>query len=67
VRMELDEDDDVDLPAGMEPDAGPAGDIAVEITMDVQDLNGNRFVPQDSTDPELGMPPKTLSPPAARF
>ena len=37
-------------------DAGPAGDIAVEITMDVQDLNGNRFVPQDTTDPELGMP-----------
>jgi hypothetical protein len=63
VRMESDEDDDVDIPL----DAGPAGDIAVEITMDVQDLNGNRFVPQDSTDPELGMPPKTLSPPAARF
>ena len=35
--------------------------------MDVQDLNGNRFVPQDTTEPEMGMPSKTLSPPAARF
>jgi hypothetical protein len=48
-------------------DSGGAGNIAVEITMDVQDLNGDRFVPQDTTDPEMGMPAKTLSPPSARF
>jgi hypothetical protein len=40
--------------------------MSVEITMEVQDLNGNRFVAQDSTDPEMGMPGKVLSPPAAR-
>ncbi len=40
--------------------------IAIEITMDVQDLNGDRFVPQDSTDREMGMPKTVLSPPAAR-
>jgi hypothetical protein len=40
--------------------------IAVEITMEVQDLNGNRFVPQDANDPEMQMPAKTLSPPGAR-
>lgn len=41
-------------------------DMAIEITMDVQDLNGDRFVPQDSTDREMGMPATVLSPPAAR-
>jgi hypothetical protein len=40
--------------------------MAIEITMEVQDLNGNRFVAQDSSDPEMGMPGKVLSPPAAR-
>jgi hypothetical protein len=40
--------------------------MAIEITMDVQDLNGNRFVAQDSSDPVMGMPGKVLSPPAAR-
>jgi hypothetical protein len=40
--------------------------VAIEITMDVQDLHGNRFVPQDSTEPEIGMPDTVLSPPAAR-
>ncbi len=57
IRMESDEGDS----------GGGAGNVAVEITMDVQDLNGDRFVPQDTTDPEMGMPPKTLSPPSARF
>jgi len=47
--------------------AGSGGNVAVEITMDVQDLNGDRFVPQDTTDPQMGMPSKTLSPPSARF
>jgi hypothetical protein len=41
-------------------------DVAIEITMDVQDLRGNRFVPQDSTQTEIGVPGTVLSPPAAR-
>jgi hypothetical protein len=57
VRMEVDEDDS----------GGGAGNVAVEITMDVQDLSGDRFVPQDTTEAEMGMPSTTLSPPAARF
>ena len=47
--------------------AGGGANVAVEITIDVQDLNGNRFVPADSTQPQLGRPPVTLSPSAARF
>jgi hypothetical protein len=60
-----------DLGIRMEADAdeggGGAGNVAVEITMDVQDLNGDRFIPQDSADPQMGMPGKVLSPPSARF
>jgi hypothetical protein len=41
--------------------------VAIEITMDVVDMNGNRFVFQDSTDKEIGIPSKVLSPPGARF
>jgi hypothetical protein len=41
--------------------------VAIEITIDVQDTNGNRFVPVDSTQTQIGMPPVTLSPAAARF
>jgi len=41
--------------------------VAVEVTVDVIDLNGNRFVAQDSTDTKIGLPPKVLSPPSARF
>ncbi len=41
--------------------------VAVEITIDVQDLNGNRFVAQDTTAPLLGLPPATLAPPGARY
>ena len=44
-----------------------SANVAVEIIIDVQDLKGNRFVEQDSTDPEMGPPPMTLSPPGARF
>jgi hypothetical protein len=44
-----------------------AANVAVEITIDVQDLNGQRFVAADSTDPQLGPPPRALSPPGARF
>jgi hypothetical protein len=40
--------------------------MAIEVTMDVVDLQGNRFVAQDTNDPQMGMPQKTLSPPAAR-
>ena len=42
--------------------------VAVEITIDVLDMNGNRFVQQDDTSTaKLGLPPRVLSPPAARF
>jgi hypothetical protein len=41
--------------------------VAVEITMDVVDMNGNRFVLQDSSAKEIGIPSKILSPPGARF
>jgi hypothetical protein len=41
--------------------------VAVEITMDVQDLNGNRFVSQDTTAPLIDLPPAILSPPGARY
>ena len=44
-----------------------AANVAIEITIDVQDLNGKRFVPADSTQAQIGMPPVTLSPAAARF
>jgi hypothetical protein len=42
-----------------------AANVAVEITMEIQDLNGNRFVTSGSSDPQIGLPPKTLSPPGA--
>ncbi len=63
VRTELDADSDNTT----EGDAGAAANVAVEITMDVIDLNGDKFVPQGSSDPTMGPPSKTLSPPAARF
>jgi hypothetical protein len=40
--------------------------VAVEVTIDVQDLHGDRFVLQDSADPKMGVPAHVLSPPAAR-
>jgi hypothetical protein len=46
--------------------SGPAN-IAVQIIVEVQDLNGNRFVVQDSSAKEIGIPPTVLSPPSARF
>jgi hypothetical protein len=72
LRLEGGEDDatpaaDGGAPVTAQADAGSAANIAVEITMEVQDLNGNRFVPQDTNEPELGVPPKVLSPPSARF
>lgn len=45
-----------------------AANVAVEISIEIQDLNGNRFVEQgDTSTPKLGMPPMTLSPPSAKF
>jgi hypothetical protein len=42
--------------------------IGIEITIDVVDNNGNRFVQQDDTStPKIGIPSHVLSPPAARF
>jgi len=41
--------------------------IAIEITINVQDLNGDRFVPADSNQAQIGVPPVTLSPPGAKF
>lgn len=40
--------------------------IAIEVTVDVTDLNGNRVVAQgDTTDKTIGLPPNTLVPPKA--
>jgi hypothetical protein len=44
-----------------------AANIAVEITIQVQDVDGNHFVAQGSTTPQIGMPPTVISPPEARF
>jgi hypothetical protein len=45
-----------------------SANVGVEITVDEVDLNGNRFVVADDTGTKkIGMPPMTLSPPAARF
>jgi hypothetical protein len=52
------------------PDCGTAttcSTVAVEITISVRDLNGNRFVAQDTNTEELGMPDTILSPPGARY
>jgi hypothetical protein len=40
--------------------------VAVEITVDVTDLNGNRLLPQGSTQTPLGQPGTALAPPGAR-
>jgi hypothetical protein len=45
----------------------PAPTLALEITVDIQDLSGNRFVVEGSSTPQIGVPPTILSPPAARF
>ena len=44
-----------------------AANVAVEITMEVQDLHGDRFVEQDSAAAQMGAPATDLSPPGARF
>jgi hypothetical protein len=42
-------------------------DVAIEVTLDVEDMGRDRFVPQDSNDPKMPEPTTVLSPPAARF
>lgn len=44
-----------------------AANIAVEITIQVQDVGGNHFVAQGSTAPQMGIPTTVISPPEARF
>jgi hypothetical protein len=41
--------------------------VAVEITIDVTDVDGKHFVPANSTQAQLGVPPAVLSPPGAVF
>jgi hypothetical protein len=43
-----------------------SANIAIEITIQVQDLNGDRFVSETSND-QIGIPPMVISPPEARF
>jgi len=35
--------------------------------MEIKDVNGNKFVTSGSSDPQLGLPPTTLSPPGAKM
>jgi hypothetical protein len=45
-----------------------SANVAVEISIEVQDLRGDRFVPQDLSNARTMGPPDTvLSPPSARF
>jgi hypothetical protein len=45
-----------------------AANVAIELSIEITDLNGNRFVEQgDKSTPQIGMPPVTLSPPSAKF
>ncbi|MEO8876011.1 MAG: hypothetical protein ABI461_10515 [Polyangiaceae bacterium] len=39
--------------------------VAVEITIDLTDLNGNRIIPQGNSEKAIGIPPKELVPPKA--
>ncbi len=41
--------------------------IAVEITIEIKDVDGNRFVAYGSSAPQLGVPPKTLTIPGAKM
>ena len=44
-----------------------AANIAVEITMEITDVNGSHFVTSGSSQEQLGLPPVTLSPPGAKM
>lgn len=41
--------------------------VAIEITMEIKDVNGNRFVAYGSSAPELGVPPVTLTVPGSKM
>ena len=41
--------------------------IAVEITIEIKDVDGNRFVAYGSSAPQLGVPPKVLTIPGAKM
>jgi hypothetical protein len=65
LRVENEADSDDSTPG---PDGGTgAPSLALEITVDIQDLSGSYFVTLGSSTATIGMPPTTLSPPAARF
>jgi hypothetical protein len=46
--------------------AAQAGNIAIEITVDIKDVQGERVVEPGKSDPTFGEPGETLSPPGAR-
>ncbi len=39
--------------------------VAIEITVDITDLNGNRIIPPGENEPNIGLPPNELQPPKA--
>ena len=41
--------------------------IAVEISIDITDLNGNRVIPDGQSGQKIGMPGRVISPPGARI
>ncbi len=43
------------------------GTVAVEIVIDITDLNGNRVIPAGRTGTRIGMPGRIISPPGARL
>ncbi len=43
------------------------GNLAIEITMEIKDVNGNRFVTYGSSAAQIGLPPKTLTVPGAKM
>jgi len=61
-------EDEADSDTGGGPDGGAAPTLALEISVDIQDLSGgNRIVAEGSNTPLIGIPTTVLSPPAARF
>jgi hypothetical protein len=43
------------------------GNLAIEITMEIKDVNGNRFVAYGSSAPQIGVPPTTLTVPGSKM
>ena len=44
-----------------------AATLAIEITIEIKDVNGNRFVQYGSSTAQLGVPPKTLTVPGSKM